>query len=242
VRKQVEYSVVIPAYNEALRLPETLRRVDEWFAARTKAYEFIVVDDGSADETLARAKGFRPRQGRMRVLRNLRNRGKGASVRRGVAAACGRWILFTDADLSTPIEELEHLQSALGQGEGVAIGSRAVPGAQVVQPQPWYRTCMGKTFNLCVRLLLLPGVHDTQCGFKLFSRSAARRLFRLLTIPRFGFDVELLYLARRSGLTIREVPVAWYNSAASRVSPIRDSCIMFIDLFRIRWRYPPRSS
>ncbi len=237
MQTQPEYSVVIPAFNEARRLPGTLRRLDDWFAALPGNYEFIVVDDGSADATGPAARAFRPRRGRLRVLRNLRNRGKGASVRRGVAAARGRWILFTDADLSTPIEELARLQAALGEGVGIAIGSRAVPGARVVKPQPWYRTCMGKSFNLLVRLVLLPGVHDTQCGFKLFPRAQGRKLFRRMTIPRFGFDAEILYLARRCGLRITEVPVAWYNSLATTVSPLRDSLVMLLDLFRIRWRH-----
>jgi dolichyl-phosphate beta-glucosyltransferase len=231
-------SIVIPAYNEARRLPQTLERVDDFLSQQTYAAEIVVVDDGSRDETRAVARSFVFRSpARLRLLSNVRNRGKGATVRRGVAAARGEYILFTDADLSTPIADVAALFAAMAQGADVAIGSRAVAGAHVLTPQPWYREFMGKTFNRFVQGIVLPGLKDTQCGFKLFRRAAARRLFRLLTTPRFGFDVEVLYLARRGKLKIAEVPVAWRNSLASTVSPLKDSLTMFADLFRIRWRH-----
>lgn len=230
-------SVVIPAYNEERRLEPTLEKVDAFFSARPGGYEIIVVDDGSRDRTAACAAEFKPRQGRVRLLHNRRNRGKGASVRRGAAAARGETILFTDADLSTPIEDYPRLAAAAARGADAAIGSRAVRGANVAEPQPLYRTLMGKFFNLLVQLVLLPGLHDTQCGFKLFRRGAARRIFARQTIPGFGFDVEILYIARRLGLRIAEVPVEWRNSPASKVSPVRDSAQMFLDLFRTRWRH-----
>lgn len=230
-------SVVIPAYNEERRLGETLRRVDAFLAPLPADYELIVVDDGSSDGTAAAARAFSPARGRLRLLRNRRNRGKGASVRRGLAAARGGRVLFSDADLSTPITELPRLDAALDRGAAVAIGSRAVRGSRVLIPQPLYRMLMGKIFNRFVQLLVLPGLHDTQCGFKLFTREAARAIFRRQTLCGFGFDVEVLYLARRQGWAVAEVPVEWRNSLQSRVSPGRDSLRMFLDLFRILARH-----
>jgi dolichyl-phosphate beta-glucosyltransferase len=230
-------SVVIPAFNEERRLGATLQRMDAFLGSLPTEYELVVVDDGSTDNTVAVARAFASARGRLRVLHNRRNRGKGASVRRGVAAARGERILFTDADLSAPITDLPRLDAALDRGAAVAIGSRAVRGARVLTPQPWYRTLMGKTFNLFVQVLVLPGVQDTQCGFKLFTRAAARRLFPRQTLAGFGFDVEVLYLARRCGLTVAEVPVEWRNSLQSRVSPLKDSLRMFGDLFRVLARH-----
>jgi dolichyl-phosphate beta-glucosyltransferase len=235
---RVHLSIVIPAYNEALRLPQTLDRLDAFLGKQAYTAEVIVVDDGSRDRTqeVVRAHRFQAPV-RLRLLANARNRGKGASVRRGVAAARGEFVLFTDADLSTPIAAVQALFAALEKGADVALGSRAVPGAQVLTHQPKYRELMGKTFNRFVQGVILPGLHDTQCGFKLFRGAAARRIFRRLTTPRFGFDVEVLYLARRAKLTLAEVPVEWRNSPASTVSPLKDSLTMFADLFRIRWRH-----
>ncbi|NTV52477.1 MAG: glycosyltransferase family 2 protein [Candidatus Firestonebacteria bacterium] len=234
----VHLSIVIPAYNEARRLPRTLESLDAFLGKQPYAAEVLVVDDGSRDDTRATARAFRfSAPVRLRLLTNARNRGKGASVRRGVAAARGEFVLFTDADLSTPIADVQALFAALAKGADVAIGSRAVAGSRVLTPQPWHREFMGKTFNRFVQGIVLPGIHDTQCGFKLFRRSAARRLFRRLTTPRFGFDVEVLYLARRTKLRVAEVPVEWHNSLASTVSPLKDSLTMFADLFRIRWRH-----
>jgi dolichyl-phosphate beta-glucosyltransferase len=231
-------SIVIPAYNEARRLPQTLAQVDEFLRQQNYSAEIIVVDDGSRDHTRESVRAFKFLSAvRLRLLANGLNRGKGASVRRGVAAARGSFILFTDADLSTPMAEVQVLFAALEKGADLAIGSRAVPGARVLTHQPWYREFMGKIFNRFVQGMILPGLHDTQCGFKLFSRAAARRLFRHLTTPRFGFDVEVLYLARRAKLKIAEVPVEWRNSPASTVSPLKDSLTMFADIFRIRCRH-----
>jgi len=214
-----------------------LDKVDAFFSEQRQAYEIIVVDDGSRDQTAAGVTAFKSRRGRVRLLRNRRNRGKGASVRRGVAAARGELILFTDADLSTPIQDFLPLSQALANGAAVAIGSRAVKGAAVRTPQPLHRTLMGKFFNVLVQVIALPGIHDTQCGFKLFRRAAARSIFQRMTISGFGFDVEILYVARKAGLTLAEVPVEWRNSLQSRVSPLRDSACMFADLFRIVRRH-----
>jgi dolichyl-phosphate beta-glucosyltransferase len=199
--------------------------------------EIIVVSDGSCDHTAGLAQSYQGKTPCVRVLQNRKNRGKGASIRRGMAAARGEKILFSDADLSTPIEELKKLEQALRAGADIAIGSRAIPGSVITTHQPWYRELMGKTFNCLLQVLLLPGLHDTQCGFKLFRRSAARKLFARSIIPGFGFDPEILYLARKAHLRIAEVPVAWHNVLESKVSPIKHSLRMLGDLFRIRWQH-----
>ncbi len=229
-------SIVIPAYNESRRLPRSLRSIAQHFEQTGERFEVIVVDDGSL-EPIARTgtPGFAP--GRLRILRNRSNRGKGASVRRGVAAAKGEWILFTDADLSTPIWELNALEKATAAGADVASASRAAAGARVQKHQPFYREFMGRVFGVLVRLLVLPEICDTQCGFKLFRRETAREIFERMTITRFGFDVEILFLAKKLGARIAEVPVEWHNSAESKVSPLRDAAQMFLDLFRIRIRH-----
>ena len=235
----VKLSIVIPAYNEAQRLPATLASIAATLGPSStwRPYEVVVVDDASGDATAAAAAAVVLPGGRMRVLKNRRNRGKGGSIRRGMAAARGRRLLFTDADLSTPLTALERLNAEIEAGADVAIGSRAVPGAELQARQPWYRELMGKTFNRLVRILALPGIRDSQCGFKLFTRDAGRRLFRNLTIHGFGFDVEVLFLAHRAGMAVAEVPVPWRNSLPSKVSPVRDSVRMLVDLIRIRMRH-----
>jgi len=228
-------SVVIPAFNEARRLPATLARVGEHLAAQGRPHEILVVDDGSSDGTadVARSAGAD-----VRVLRHEPNRGKGYAVRRGMLAATGARRLMTDADLSTPIEELARLEAELDRGWDVAIGSRAVAGARVEVHQPAYREAMGRVFNVLVQVLLLPGLADTQCGFKLFTAGAADAAFRACRLDGFSFDVEALYVARLRGLRIAEVPVVWRNDAATRVS-LGGGGTAFLDLLRIRlaaWR------
>jgi dolichyl-phosphate beta-glucosyltransferase len=232
----VELSVVIPAYNEAERLPRTLARVLEYLAAGGRSHEILVVDDGSRDGTaeVARAVGGEA----VRVLVNPQNRGKGYSVRRGMLAALGARRLMTDADLSTPIEELPRLMDRMDAGVPVVIGSRALPESKIQVHQPRYRENMGRVFNLFVRLLLAPDLHDTQCGFKLFTAEAADLVFRLARMEGFAFDVEAVFLARRRGLAVAEVPVTWRNDAASRVGLLK-GFKAFPDLLRIRvndWR------
>jgi dolichyl-phosphate beta-glucosyltransferase len=228
----VRLSVVIPAYNEVLRLPSTLARVQDYLAGRGEEHEIVVVDDGSTDATaeVARAAG-----NVVRVLRHEPNRGKGFAARRGMLAAAGERRLMTDADLSTPIGELAGLEAALDRGYDVAIGSRAVAGARIEVRQPAYREAMGRLFNVVVQLLLLPGVSDTQCGFKLFTAAAAVAAFGPCRLDGFSFDVEALYAARRRGLRIAEVPVVWRNDAATRVS-LGGGGAAFVDLLRIRLR------
>ena len=219
-------SVVIPAYNEGRRLPPTLEKIQRHLAGR--AHEIVVVDDGSEDDTAARAAAAG-----VTVLRNEGNRGKGYSVRRGMLQARGDRRLMTDADLSTPIEELDRLMAKMDEGYDVVIASRALPESNIEVRQPWYRENTGRLFNLFVRALAVPGVKDTQCGFKLFSAAAARDVFSAARVDGFSFDVEALFLARKKGYRIAEVPVLWRNDAASRVSLLRGA-LAFPDLLRIR--------
>jgi dolichyl-phosphate beta-glucosyltransferase len=230
--KRPALSVVIPAYNEAVRLPRTLARLGAYLPPAAPDYEIVVVDDGSTDGTSERAHASGLSS--LTVLRHETNRGKGYAVRRGILAARGKLRLVTDADLSTPIEDLTHLRKALDDGADVAIGSRALPASNVEVRQPWYREGMGRLFNLCVRLAVLPDLHDTQCGFKLFTAAAAEAAFLPARLDGFSFDVETLYIARRRGLRIAEVPVTWRNDLATRVGLLRGA-EAFLDLVRIRW-------
>lgn len=228
----VSLSVVIPAFNEEQRLPGTLATILPFLRSRGETFEVVVVDDGSRDRTAEVAALAGPE---VRVLKNPGNRGKGYSVRNGMLNALGAWRLMSDADLSTPIEELERLKAALTDGAEIAIASRAVSGANLEKRQSIMRETSGRFFNLLVRTLHLPGIKDTQCGFKLFSAAAARAAFTEGTLDGFAFDVEALVLARRAGFKITEVPVTWRNDEQSRVSFVR-GLAAFVDLFRLRFR------
>jgi dolichyl-phosphate beta-glucosyltransferase len=236
VLEQLDLSVVIPAFNEEARLPPSLRRLLAHLEARTLPFEVVVVDDGSTDDTAARvAEMGHPA---VRITRNERNRGKGYSVRRGMLLARGARRLMTDADLSTPIEDLAALLERLEGGADVVIGSRAARGSQVLLHQPWYRENVGRLFNLLARFLAVPGFGDTQCGFKLFSARAAELIFARTRLEGFSFDVEALVVAVHLGLVVAEVPVTWRNDTASRVT-WRKGAQAFLDLLRIRanaWR------
>jgi dolichyl-phosphate beta-glucosyltransferase len=231
VTAPVSFSVVIPAFNEEKRLPQTLAKVLAFLRARGETFEVVVVDDGSIDRTAAVAREGGPE---VRVLQNPGNRGKGYSVRHGMLGARGEWRLMTDADLSTPIEDLDTLTRAL-EGAEIAIASRAVAGANVEKHQSMMRESSGRFFNLLVRVLHLPGIKDTQCGFKLFSAAAAEAAFRDSKLDGFAFDVEALVLARRAGFQIREVAVTWRNDEQTRVSFAR-GLAAFVDLFRLKFR------
>ena len=230
-------SIVIPAYNEEKRLPSTLERVlghldsSGWDFA-----EIVVVDDGSSDGTAAVASDFQAKDPRVRLLRNPGNRGKGYAVRHGMLEARGDWRLFTDADLSAPIEELEKLmQAAQTRGFEVAIGSRALDRSMIGVHQSRLRENAGRVFNLIMRTVLGLPLWDTQCGFKLYAARAAENIFRRQRLERFGFDAEVLYLARRLGYRIAEVPVRWNHVEGTKISMFRDSLGMFLDLLRVRW-------
>jgi glycosyltransferase involved in cell wall biosynthesis len=240
-----DLSIIIPAYNEELRLPATLERIAAYLQTYNGAAEVLVVDDGSKDGTAGVAEYFRVKIPTLRVVSNGVNRGKGYSVRHGIQEAHGRVALFTDADLSAPIEEAGKLIDAL-ETHDVAIGSRAMDRSLISVHESPFREFAGIVFNKIVRLILWLPFVDTQCGFKAFRRETCGVLFEQQRIERFGFDPELLYLARHHGLRTVEIPVRWGHSAATKVSMMRDSIRMFIDVFTIRWnalagRYPRKS-
>jgi dolichyl-phosphate beta-glucosyltransferase len=232
---QKSISIIIPAYNEEKRLPSTLERVIEYLDQKPFAFaEILVVDDGSRDGTVAQAAEFALRYPCVRILQNPGNRGKGYSVRHGMLEAKGDWVLFTDADLSSPIEELAKLMAAAERTKAqIAIGSRAIDRSLIGVHQPAFREYAGRFFNLVMRFLTGLKFHDTQCGFKLFQREAAREIFSRQQLERFGFDVEVLFLAQLLGYRAVEVPVRWNNVEGSKVGTLQglDS---FVDLLRIR--------
>lgn len=232
-------SIVIPAYNEETRLPATLEAVIEHLAAKNwSPAEVIVVDDGSRDGTARMVQEFGKSHPSVRLLRNPGNRGKGYSVRHGMMAAQNEWVLFSDADLSAPIAELEKLMAAVREQDAeVAIGSRALDRSLIKVHQSVFREYSGRVFNLLMRLLIGLPFWDTQCGFKLFRATAAREVFRRQLIDGFGFDAEALFIARKLGYRTIEVPVRWSHAEGTKVSMFRDSAKMFLDLWRVRWNY-----
>jgi len=228
-------SVVVPCYNEEQRLPRTIEQIERYLDGKPESYELILVDDGSLDGTRQVMDAAVDRHDGVRAEALPHNRGKGRALALGIAAARGDPILLTDADLSTPIEELDKLQAALDAGAGVAIASRGLKASRVEVSQPFYRVLMGKGFNLIVQAVLLPGIWDTQCGFKLFRAEVARSVFADLITDGFGFDPEVLYRARKQGVKIAEVPVVWRNSAETRVSAVRSSIDMLKHVIRLRF-------
>ena len=237
MKNEIYLSVVIPAYNEEKRLGRTLRKISKYLLEKDYPYEIIVVDDGSTDGTPELVREIAQEVPCIRLLENSGNRGKGYSVRKGVLSSRGQLIIFSDADLSTPIEELDKLKVWIETGHNIAIGSRALPESEILLPQPWYRQCMGKVFNRLVRFLAVLEIKDTQCGFKLFMGGVARSLFKKQTIDGFGFDAEVLYMAKKSGYRVREVPVRWINSSDSRVNIFKDPFLMLKDLIIMRKNY-----
>jgi dolichyl-phosphate beta-glucosyltransferase len=236
-------TIVIPAYNEESRLPATLTRVSEALELRGEPYEVLVVVNGSTDRTADVVKEAAAHDGNVRLI-VTQLRGKGRAVKIGIGEARGDRIVFADADLSTPIEEVIGLADRLSEQHQVVIASREGSGARRVG-EPYVRHLMGRVFNLLVRAMAVPGIQDTQCGFKAFTRRCAQDVFRRQRIVGFGFDVEVLYIARRLGYGIKEVPVTWEYAASSRVDPIKDTIRMFRDVLAVRWNdlrglYGPR--
>jgi len=230
-----DLSIIIPSYNEEARLPGTLQRIAEYLPTLGLRTEVLVVDDGSTDRTAAVAESFHRKLTGLRVLSNGPNRGKGYSVRHGMLEAHGDKVLFTDADLSAPIEESDKLLAALNNGYDVAIGSRAMDRSLISTHQSIFREFAGIIFNKIVRMVLRLPFVDTQCGFKAFRRERTRIIFEQQRIEGFGFDPELLYLARHYGLRAIEIPVRWGHSEATKVNMLGDSLKMFADIFAIRW-------
>jgi glycosyltransferase involved in cell wall biosynthesis len=229
-----DFSIVVPAFNESRRIGESLTRVREFVGSTRLSCEVIVVDDGSTDGTAEIVRRFGGDG--TRLIQNVKNRGKGYSVRTGVLSAMGIHVLFTDADLSAPIEELPKLYDvAVRDRADIVIGSRAVDRRYIERHQPRFREVGGIVFNRIARTLLGLDVHDTQCGFKLFHLDRTRWIFEKQTTDGFGFDLEILFLAARHGLRIREVPVRWSHADETKVRLFRDSLSMLADLVRIRW-------
>ena len=228
-------SIIIPSYNEELRLPSTLERIEAYVRRAHGTAEVIVVDDGSTDRTAEVAVSYMAKIPTLRLVKNGVNRGKGFSVRHGMLEALGKFVLFTDADLSSPISEADKLMLALESGYDVAIGSRALDRSLIEVHESPFREFAGIVFNKIVRIILRLPFVDTQCGFKAFRKESCRILFEQQRIERFGFDPELLYLARHHGLRAIEIPVRWAHSAATKVNMLRDSVQMFLDVFVIRW-------
>jgi len=225
-------SIVVPAYNEEQRLPDSLRKIADFVAGQDYATEVVVVDNNSRDQTRALAEAFAAEHPFVRVLSEGRQ-GKGAAIRTGMLAARGDYRFICDADLSMPIAEVNKFLPPQADDYAIAIGSREAPGA-VRYDEPEYRHLMGRVFNTIVRLFAVPGFHDTQCGFKMFTAAAAEDLFPLQTMDGWSFDVELLHAAQRRGHRIVEVPINWYYRASSRINPINDSVDMFREVFKIR--------
>lgn len=229
------YSIVIPAYNERSRIGSTLERVLSFVHAQGWDAEVIVVNDGSRDNTAEIVQSFAANDPTLRLIDNPGNHGKGFSVRTGMMHARGRIVLFSDADLSSPIEESLKLFAALESGADIAIGSRWLRAELQTQRQPLHRQLFGRIFNLLLRTTLGLQFADTQCGFKAFKRAASQAIFPWQKIERWGFDPEILFLARKFGFTVREVPVAWGHVGDARINPIVDGARMFQEMLRIRW-------
>ena len=229
------YSIIIPAFNESERIATTLERVLGYAAERSWNAEIIVVDDGSRDATPDIIREYMQKNPAVRLLQNPGNRGKGYSVRNGMLNAKGDVLLFSDADLSSPIEESYKLFTAIANGADVAIGSRWLQTELQTRRQPLYRQFFGRIFNLTLRIVLGLNFKDTQCGFKAFSRRSAEAIFPLQQIERWGFDPEILFLARRFGFKTVEIPVSWAHREGTRLSPFRDGIRMFGELLKIRW-------
>ena len=228
-------SIVIPAYNEEMRIAQTLDTVVKYLQGQDYSWEVVVADDGSQDGTASLVEAAAKANPGVRLVR-LSHGGKGSAVRSGMLEACGKYRFLADADLSMPIEQLERFLPSRLTDFDIAIGSREAPDARRFH-EPFRRHLMGRAFNLMVRLLAVKGLTDTQCGFKCFESHAAETLFTVQRAQGFGFDVEILFLAQRLGMRIKEVPIDWYYHEGSKVKPVRDSFLMLKDLLSVRWNF-----
>ena len=233
VQSTSSISVIVPAYNEEKWLGTTLPAIWNYLRDHYADFELIVVDDGSADSTASIAQEFAKEHAGTRLISHNPNRGKGYTVREGVLEARKDLVLFCDADFATPIEETENLEAQINAGFDIAIASRAVSGSQLMIHQPWYREYGGRTLNKIVQLMAVPGIHDTQCGFKLFRRSVAHEIFSRCREEGWVFDVEVLHIAIRMGFKIAEVPVHWTHKEGSKVRVLRDALRTLVALMRI---------
>ena len=227
-------SIVIPAYNEAERIPTALLAMDKCLSSVDYSYEILVINDGSTDNTAVVVEGMTKMVRNLRLINVKNNEGKGRTVRQGMLAATGKIRLFTDADNSTSIDQFEKMMPLFKEGYGIVIGSRSVRGAKLDPPEPFYRRAIGKGLNMIVQLLLLPGLWDTQCGFKAYTDEAAQKIFALSRINGWAFDVETLALGRQMGYKIKEIPVRWVDDARSHVK--FSAGLQFLaETFKIRW-------
>jgi glycosyltransferase involved in cell wall biosynthesis len=225
-------SIIIPAYDEERRMPASLERVTAFVREQPHDIEVVVVDDGSQDATAAIVEEFAQEHPFISLIRNPHG-GKGAAIKTGIASGRGQYLVVSDTDLSVPIDELPKFLPPALDGYDVAIASREVAGAKRID-EPYYRHLMGRGYNLLVRLVAVPGIQDTQCGFKAFRREVARHIFPFQTIDGWGFDVEILFIAQRFGYKVVEVPVVWHYGAESKISPVRDTIRMFTELLQVR--------
>ncbi len=231
---EVHLSVVIPAYNEEKKLPNTLPKIYDYLKKQSYNWEILIVSDGSKDNTAQVVKDLSSQIENLRLIDNKENHGKGYVVKQGMLSAKGKYRLFTDADNSTPIEQVEKMWPEFEQGYEVIIGSRDIEGAKLAVPQPWWRIIIGNAFNLLVQIMAgLWGIPDTQCGFKGFTKQAAEDIFSITRIPRFAFDVEMLVIAKKMKYKIKEIPILWVNDKRSSVK-FKSMVKMAIDLFQIR--------
>lgn len=229
------YSIVIPAYNESGRIPATLYAVVACIRSKGWSAEVVVVDDGSQDDTAEVVREFAAGNPEVRLLRNPCNHGKGYSVRNGILHAFGEVVMFTDADLSAPMEEAQGLFDAIGAGADIAIGSRWLERQRQTIRQPFYRRFFGRCFNAVTRMVMRLPFADTQCGFKAFTRAAAQTIFQLQTIEGWGFDPEILFIALKRGYKIEEIPVSWGHDERTQISYLKDGARMLQDLAQVRW-------
>lgn len=232
----MDLSIVIPAYNEERRIGKTLDEIKDYLDAKGLTYEVIAVCDGSTDRTrkIVRSSAL-AESGQLKLLKNRQSRGKGYAVERGMRVADGELVMFTDADLSTPICEVDKLMEAIRGGADIAVGSRSIYTSQVAKRQPFYRQTMGKTFNFIIRFILREKIKDTQCGFKMFKRDVAEVLFKEIRVRGFAFDAELLFLAKKKGFKVKEIGVKWENSPESKVHPVISSLEMLRDVIKVRF-------